>query len=81
MEPRPPALRVKSLSHWTTREVPSCLEFHSRFWKGYHGNSWRVGMGDTSALAAPMATVNNMQMNVHGCVLIKLYLKNKLGPD
>ena len=38
-------------------------------------------MGDTSVLAAPMATVNNMQMNVHGCVLIKLYLKNKLGPD
>ena len=27
IQPRPPALGVQSLSHWTTREVPETLAF------------------------------------------------------
>ena len=45
IEPRPPALGVWSLSHWTTREVPDPLLFH---WKqvcpqnpSQHGNTAR----------------------------------------
>ena len=36
IKPRSPALGVQSLSHWTTREVPSCFQIRSilfPFWK------------------------------------------------
>ena len=34
MEPRPPALRVQTLNHWTTREVPTYFIFD------FSGSSW-----------------------------------------
>ena len=36
VEPKPPASRVQSLSHWTTREAPVCVYINSNstvFWK------------------------------------------------
>ena len=35
IEPRPPALGARSLSHWTTREVPRCI-FFGYHWDCYH---------------------------------------------
>ena len=35
IEPRPPALGARSLSHWTTREVPWCI-FFGYHWDCYH---------------------------------------------
>ena len=45
IEPQPPALGVRSLSHWTTREVPDyifLLKFHKYLWNWCYSlfSSW-----------------------------------------
>ena len=45
MEPRPPALRVKSLSHWTTRKSLVALNFILAFGKGIMAIAGEWGWG------------------------------------
>ena len=48
MEPRPPALGGRSLSHWTAREVPGCLYFLAasspklQMQRIYHGGAFSI---------------------------------------
>ena len=42
--PRPPALRVRSLSHWTTREVPASYTFLYTAWEV---KNWTAASGSS----------------------------------
>ena len=56
IEPRPPALGARSLSHWTTREVPG-RHFHKAHWRCQRGCAGPVLSGTGVAWSnAPCAT-------------------------
>ena len=59
IEPRPPASRVRSLSHWTTRQVPPMYCYSDCFRVGFYGrrNTSGASFSEYSRSGAPCISV------------------------